>query len=197
MKKVGYIGIVLFLLIATFAQADSSGYFSMLEPLESIDMGEIYERFHSIFDFFMLLVLFSAIAQFALGKVYGEHTKGAAIVVSLLLAFAFSLFSSRTGFYLGQLGGLSIAVFAGFVLFFLFLLLKGMGARTGLTLSLLFIVSYAIIGALLPEWYQWINEKATETFGFALVNLLIYVALITSVVKIIIGLIQGKNLIDK
>ena len=194
-KKRLVVWIVLFLLIAPLiVKADIIS--PMLKPLAQISIADLYIKYASIVDFFIVFVIFGVVAKFALGEKYGESTKGLAIVVGLMMSLAFAYFERRYNFNLGQLDFLAMLIFSCFLVFFLYMVLRGFGLSQKFSIAVMFIVTYAIVGAFFPSAYEWINYNSQNNFGVALLQLLIHIALIVAVVKLIISIVTFKNKID-
>ena len=195
MKKAGVCiaGIIGLVLSVNLVSAGFQALTTVLEPFANVSIADIYLRYASIVDFFLVFVIFGAIAKFAIGSKYGDTSKGVAVVVGLMMAIAFGFMESRYGFNIGSLGWISIIIFISFLLFFMFSMMTGMGANAKLSGAILFIVTYGAVSGLLPQVFEWMNTRAESSFGISLLLLAIHFVLITSVVKIIISVISAKN----
>ncbi len=194
MKKAGmYIAIVVGLLLSVNLVSASQVLTPLFDTFANISIAEIYLRYASIIDFFLVLVIFGSIAKFSVGKLYGDSSNGLAVVVGLIMAISFSFMELKYGFVLGDLGWIAIMVFLAFLAFFLYNIMTGMGADPKFAGAVLFIISYAIIAGTIPQWFEWLNHTAEYSIGASLLVVLIHIVLITSVIKIIISVISGKN----
>jgi hypothetical protein len=196
MKKAGLFGLALLLCALPVA---AEGFFisPLLAPLAEVSIGDLYMQYALIVDFFLAFIIFGGIAQFALKNIYKEHSKGVALAAALILAFAFSFFESRYGWTLGQLDWLAMIILMSFFVFFVYQTMRGFGAKPKLAMAVLYIIIYACVSAFLPWVMEFINVQARQSFGVAVIQLLIHVILITAVVKIIIGVINSRNEFDK
>ncbi|RLE41649.1 hypothetical protein DRJ48_05140 [Candidatus Woesearchaeota archaeon] len=190
------LGILLFLLILPIAAAGSFVISPLLEPYARISIADLYLRYANLVDFFIVFVIFGGVAKFALSDKYGESSKGVALVAGLMLALAFAFFEKKYNFNFGNLGWLALVVFVSFIVFFLYSLMREFGAGARFSVAILFVIIYGLVGAFFPQAFEWLNENAQRSFGVALMQLVLHVALITAVIKIIISIVTFKNKID-
>jgi len=198
MKKAGLAALSIMVALLVVDVVSANGFYinEILEPFGDISIGQLYLQFSNVVDFFITFIIFAGIAKFALKGKYGESSKSVAVVSALILAFAFALFEVRTGFNFGELGYLSMTFFCGFLLFFIYSLARAFGAGSKFAIAILYIITYAMVGAFFPEAFDFINYHAGNSFGMAVLRLLLHVILIVAVVKLIISAVTFKNKFD-
>ncbi len=196
MKKAGIIAICLFALLASPVFADEFLSTSMFDQYSSISIADIYLRYASVVDFFIVFVIFGLVSKFALGQKYGEGSKGIALVVGLMLALGFAVFEQSANWNFGKMGPLSLLVFGGLLLVYLTSTMRGFGAGPRISAAIMYIVAYIAVGAFYPPLFTWLNENAKTNVAFSFVVLLLHIGLIAAVVWLVISLITFKNKMD-
>jgi hypothetical protein len=159
----------------------------VLSPFGGFTIPEIYERYSSVFDFVIYMLLFMGLLKATLSKVEAFKDPKASMVINVLaIAFAISLswWGSVSNFSLRSLGPLVSIIFLAFIGFAMYNILKGSGQADDKALGIAgaFLIVYFGMIAIAPTTWLWINEK-TPSVG-AILTILSVIAIIIVIIKI-------------
>jgi len=154
-----------------------------------------YYEFAQWIDFFLFLIIFLGLGQFAFGKHFKEGGKSVYVGLGIFLALALVLWEARSGVVLIEIFGPIALIFIFIAMFFiLYKYIKGHASGGGLAvLSLLYIIFYvlAFIVGNMQIWYynSWIYMNiGIDLMPFA--SLLFVLAIIGSVLGGILVLLK-------
>jgi hypothetical protein len=176
---------------AFFVFALHNTFNSVFHPLQDLDISIFYNTYHYWVDFFIFLCLFVSVGKITLGRRFGgREGKILSVVVGFVLALSLSLLEYRLEFSIRFLGPIAAGILiflAGIIIFYL---VKSVGAGSGASGSIAFVITYVLIRAALPELFFWADNNPL----FALLNIAFVLALIISILKIIGSLSSGRNI---
>ena len=154
----------------------------ILAPFEGLDIATTYDKYNSVIDFILYLIVFISIANVSLAKLLGGHGgKAVSVVVGISLAVSLSVWSAMANFSIKSFGPVAALIFMLVVGVAIYEQLKKVGlGKTGFFGS--FIIMYFMMRSLSPEMFNWLATN------YPAVNKLIYLLLGIGVVLMIIKL---------
>ncbi len=156
------------------------------EGNDILDIGQLYENYHTIIDFVLLVILFIAVSRFAFKGRFGEtgSAKTLAVVIGIILAIGAVWWMDNEGMKLGDFGKIGALVIVGLIGLAVYYLITafGGGSHRSLAAAASYIFVYYTIGAVAPFVFDYIKENVS------LVYVVLQVLLIVSLVYVAIGL---------
>jgi hypothetical protein len=193
-----------FLLLAVSVNAAEGMVSNLLDmvltPFGGLSIPDLYDKYSTLFDFVIYLILFIGLVKVAIGKLpQFDNRAGNSVVIVLGLALAVSLswFGNANGFSLRNLGPLAMIIFALLLCFVVYNMIKSTRTKDedkALLISGSYLFLYLMFIAILPDLWEWINEEVP--FLAALLTLLFLIALIVVIIKIIrklTGVFKGNG----
>lgn len=147
---------------------------ALLQPFAGFKLNEFYAQFATIIDFTLFLVLFLGLAKATLGKHFsGRSGNYIQVALALVLSISLVLYERTAGFNLASFGPFAAVVLFSVTGFFIYGMVKRMGAGTSWSASLGFIIAYFMIQAIAPEIHNWLATKASVLAGLLSIAVLV------------------------
>jgi hypothetical protein len=179
------------LMIPASAYGSSGSLNDLFHPLQDLDISSFYNAYHYWVDFFIFLNLFVSVGKITLGRRFGgREGKVLSVVIGLVLALSLSLLEYRVGFSIKSFGPIAAGMLILVVGMVIFYLVKAIGAGNTGAGSFAFAITYFLIRATLPEFFQSLEANS----WFAWLDLGLMVAVLISIWKIISSLWSGRNM---
>jgi len=138
---------------------------TLFAPLEGLDIGYLYDRYHTGIDFAFYILILVPVCRFALSRHFPDpHGRKLASVLGIILAISLSAAEQTLGFSLRAFG----PVAAGLVVFAfavaLYNLVRTAGAGHAASGSLALIVTYLCLRAVAPGLFDWAKENQWASY---------------------------------
>jgi len=178
----------IYFISACFVLGSDNAFDTAFHPLQSLDISAFYNLYHYWIDFFIFVCLFVSIAKFTLGRRFqGREGNALSVVIGLALALALVLLEYKTGLSIKSFGSMAAGILLLIFGMVLFYLIKSIGAGNVGAGSFAFVITYFLVRASIPDWFQTLGESS----WFAWVDLGFLVAAVISIGKIIGSLWEG------
>ena len=181
----------IFFILPSSVFASNNPFDTLFHPFHNLEISTFYNVYHYWIDFFIFLCLFISIARLTLGQKFGgREGKALSVVVGLALALSLSLMEYKTGFSVKSFGPIAAGILILVVGMVLFYLIKAIGAGNTGAGSFAFVITYFLIRATLPEFFQSLEGNS----WFAWFDLGLMVAVLISIWKIISSFWSGRDM---
>ena len=160
---------------------------SLFKPFFGWDIRATYERASVFIDFILYIFIFLYISRYAIGKRFeGQTAKALAVVISIVLTIGMSVFSTKMGFRLGDLGPLSALILFAILGIIAYNTLKGFGAGTPSAGAFAFLLVYYTLKLSIPGFFT-----TFENLGDGIIGGILAIGVVSAIVVAVIGLISG------
>ncbi len=165
---------------------------TLLEPFQGIDIATTYQSHGVLIDFVIYVVIFTGLTRFVFSKRFPDRGgRAITIGVAIALSAGMAVFSSQTGFRLGNLGSIAAILLLALFGVLIFALVKHLGGHTANSGIIAFLAAYMITRAAFPEVYEWAAQAQFARWLDAAVLLAIPVLVVLLVVRNKPAFLQG------
>jgi len=168
--------LILLLFVLLFAAPVSAGLLEeAFAPLKGLDIADFYERYSSVVDAIVFMLIFTGLAQVTLGKRFGESGGSRAIVagIGITLTLALVIMEETMDFSIGQFGPYAATIVVILATSVLFLALQRLGAGGVVSFSTSYIVVYFMLRAVVPSFFYYLQASAPGLHGLIAIGALI------------------------
>ncbi len=186
MKKVVILAILcLFILVPVFIPEVSAQNIldQLFAPLAGLDIARAYDKYSTVWDLAIYLVIFVGIAKVTLGKMFGENRGGRAIVtgVGIVLAISLVLMERQMGWSLRSFGPVAAGIFTILIGITIFQGLQRLTANRTLSSSATVVMLYFSMRAVSPNIFDWMQKNEWTAFLHSILLIAVFIALFQGV----------------